>query len=70
MYSRLPGLKLRTRDNDLSPLLLQEPMIRPKERRAMIVNQIERELQRQKLEDQTWEDQIDVCDILPLCFRL
>ena len=44
-------------------------MIRPKERRAMIVNQIERELQRQKLEDQTWEDQIDVCDTLLLCFR-
>jgi enhancer of polycomb-like protein len=32
----------------------------------MMVSQIERELQRQKLEDQTWEDQIDVCGPLTL----
>jgi hypothetical protein len=32
----------------------------------MTMSQIERELQQQKLEDQTWEDQIDVCDIFTM----
>ena len=62
-FSRLPGLKLRTRDSDLnSPSL--ETSIRPKERRAMIQTQIERELLLQKERDHQWEDQIDVSRLL------
>jgi hypothetical protein len=58
---RLPGLKLRTRDYELGPAsLYSEGHVRPKERRAVIQSQIERELQRLKEKDSQWDDLIDV----------
>jgi hypothetical protein len=65
--SRLPGLKLRTRDYELgSPSLYSEGHVRPKERRDIIQSQIERELQRLKEKDSQSDDLIDVRAIYPL----
>jgi hypothetical protein len=65
--SRLPGLKLRTRDYELgSASLYSEGHVRPKERRAIIQSQIERELQRLKEKDSQWDDLIDVGAIYSL----
>jgi len=55
--SRVPGLKIRT--NETVPAPRQDPVIRPKDRVAMIRDQVEATLERQKLIDHHWEDVVD-----------
>lgn len=63
--SRLP-LKLRTarESGDYGSPVATEPMMRPKDRTAMIQAQIEEELTKRK--DHRWEDMVDV-SVVP-CF--
>ena len=61
---KLPGLRLKTHGGDLGSPSHAEAAIRPKERTAMILSQIEREMLRQKDRDHQWDDQIDVCRII------
>ena len=58
--SRLPGLRIKTHGGELGSPSHVEVAIRPKERTAMILSQIEREMLRQKDRDHQWDDQIDV----------
>lgn len=57
--SRIPGLKIRTHDSGLLSAR-PEVAIRPKDRTAMIREQIETALQQQKEHDHHWDDMIDV----------
>jgi hypothetical protein len=57
---RLPGLRIKTHGGELGSPSHVEAAIRPKERTAMILSQIEREILRQKDRDHQWDDQIDV----------
>ena len=52
-------LKLRTNDTGLTPARVEVAM-RPRDRAALICEQIESQLARQKELDHHWEDQIDV----------
>jgi enhancer of polycomb-like protein len=54
-HSRVPGLKLRTSEVGRS-----EPVIRPKDRIALIREQIETTLEQQKAIDHPWEDLANV----------
>jgi hypothetical protein len=58
--SKAPGLRIKTHIGDLGSPSHAEAAIRPKERTAMILSQIEREMLRQKDRDHQWDDQIDV----------
>ena len=65
-FSRLP-LKLRTpRDNDYGSTIILEPMMKPKDRQAMIQAKADEDLARRKQEDHGWEDLVDVSF---QCFR-
>jgi hypothetical protein len=57
------SLKLRTAET--TPQL--EPLVRPKERAAAILQQIDRDLAKVKDRDHgCWDDQVEVSHILPL----
>ena len=58
--SKLPGLRIKTHGGEMGSPSLVEAAVRPKERTAMILSQIEREMLRQKDRDHQWDDQIDV----------
>ena len=58
--SKLPGLRIKTHGGDLGSPSHTEVAIRPKERSAIILSQIEREMLRQKDRDHQWDDHIDV----------
>jgi len=51
-----PGLKLRTNDGSGR----SEPVVRPRDRIALIRDQVETTLERQKAIDHHWEDMVDV----------
>ncbi|KAI0300651.1 enhancer of polycomb-like-domain-containing protein [Multifurca ochricompacta] len=59
---RVVGLKLKSRDNNgelVSPAPLHDTVVRPKERAATILAQIDREMARFKERDHHWEDGIE-----------
>ncbi|KAF9445195.1 hypothetical protein P691DRAFT_676156 [Macrolepiota fuliginosa MF-IS2] len=56
--TRIPGLRIRTQDSNVSTPR-QETVLRPKERINAIREQVESTLARQKDQDHHWEDQID-----------
>ncbi|KAI0280469.1 hypothetical protein BGY98DRAFT_1095464 [Russula aff. rugulosa BPL654] len=54
---RIGGVKLKSRDNDLmSPISHHDTVVRPKERAAAILAQVDREMARIKERDHHWED--------------
>ena len=61
-YSRITGLKIRTKDNgDLgTPSLQTESTIRPRERLSLINTAIERDLSGRKERDHGYEDILEV----------
>ena len=60
-FSRI-GVKLKSRDNGdlVSPGLHHDMVVRPKERAAAILAQVDREMVRLKERDHHWEDGIEV----------
>jgi enhancer of polycomb-like protein len=58
--SKLPGLRIKMHGGDLGLPSHVEAATRPKERTAVILSQIEREMLRQKDRDHQLDDQIDV----------
>ena len=72
--SRIGGVKLKPRDNTgdlVSPGPHHDAVVRPKERAAAILAQVDREMARIKDRDHHWEDGIEVSRlILPPSFLL
>ncbi len=65
--SRNVGLRLKSRDNNgelLSPTPHHDAVVRPKERAAAILAQVDREMAQIKERDRHWEDGIEVCFLL------
>ena len=60
--SRIGGVKLKTRDNngDLMSPVSHEAIVRPKERAAAILAQVDREMARIRERDHHWEDGMEV----------
>ena len=60
---RIGGVKLKSRDNNgdlMSPVSHHDTVVRPKERAAAILAQVEREMARIKERDHHWEDGMEV----------
>ena len=60
---RLGGVKLKPRDNNgdlMSPISHHDTVVRPKERAAAILAQVDREMARIKERDHHWEDGMEV----------
>jgi enhancer of polycomb-like protein len=60
---RIGGVKLKQRDNNgdlMSPGSLHDAVVRPKERAAAILAQVDREIARIKERDHHWEDGMEV----------
>lgn len=67
---RLRGVKLKPRDNNgdlMSPVSHHDTVVRPKERAAAILAQVDREMARIKERDHHWEDGMEV-SCLPTAF--
>jgi enhancer of polycomb-like protein len=65
------GVKLKQRDNNgdlLSPVSHHDSVVRPKERAAAILAQVDREMARIKERDRHWEDGMEV-SCLPTAIR-
>ena len=64
-FSRM-GVKLRPRDNGdlVSPVPHHDSVVRPKERAAAILAQVDREMVRIKERDHHWEDGIEVSRLM------
>jgi enhancer of polycomb-like protein len=61
--SRIGGVKLKPRDSNgdlMSPLSHHDTVVRPKERAAAILAQVDREMARIKERDHHWEDGMEV----------
>lgn len=63
---RIGGVKLKTRDNGdlMSPVSHHDTVVRPKERAAAILAQVDREMARIKERDHHWEDGMEVSCLL------
>jgi enhancer of polycomb-like protein len=57
---RIGGVKLKSRDNDLMSPISHDTVVRPKERAAAILAQVDREMARIKERDHHWEDGMEV----------
>lgn len=60
---RIGGVKLKPRDNNgdlMSPISHHDAVVRPKERAAAILAQVDREMARIKERDHHWEDGMEV----------
>lgn len=59
---RITGVKLKSRDNGdlMSPISHHDAVVRPKERAAAILAQVDREMVRIKERDHHWEDGMEV----------
>ena len=60
---RRNAVKLKARDNNgdlMSPISLHDTVVRPKERAAAILAQVDREMARIKERDHHWEDGMEV----------
>jgi hypothetical protein len=65
-YSRIVGLRLKSRDNKgdlVSSSAHHDAVVRPKDRAATIIAQVDREMARIKDRDHHWEDGIEVCPL-------
>ena len=62
-HSRIVGLRIKSRDNKgdlVSSSAHHDAVVRPKERAATIIAQVDREMARIKERDHHWEDGIEV----------
>src|SRR6266852_3693810 len=60
---RIGGVKLKSRDNNgnlMTPISQHDAVVRPKERAAAILAQVDREMARIKERDHNWEDGMEV----------